>query len=347
MSGRAAVIRTVAALGLVIGLAVDLGHGTARAEPGSLPGPGTVSGYRFVYVASRGSVALDVNGCGEVVGWYSTGRGFVWQAGRTRYLRTLGGRTAEPHGINDKGQVVGSSGTASGHGRAVLWSGTGVRDLGVDGTATAINNHGTIVGVAFPAKGTPYAWRWSGGRLTSLTRYGIHRGNATYVYDVNDAGQIVGVDDAGGFLLTGTHLTRLRGLSGRPTSPRSVNRHGDIAGGEAVRGMPYQALLWSQAHVRALRPVPAPAPGAHDPTGIAHGINDAGLVVGESWWSGTPVTPLPFVSSRGTTVRLPTPAIRPTGVARAVNGHGLVVGQVRSTGAEESFAAAWIPDRPA
>lgn len=319
-----------------------LGLGSARAEPGRSTGADTVSGYRFVYVASRGSVATDVNNRGVVVGWYWGGRGFVWSGGRTRYLRTLGGGVSSPAAVNDRGQVVGSSQAKSGHMRAVVWSGSGIRDLGVDGTATAINDRGTIVGMAFPATGSPYAWRWSGGRLAPLTTYGVHRSTFTYVYDINDAGQIVGVDDAGGFLLSGTRLTRLRGLSGRPTSLRSINDHGDIAGGEASRGgQPYQALLWSHGRVRALGALAAPAPGAHDPTGIANGINNAGRVVGESWWMGTAVVPLPFLWDRGVMTRLPTPDVRPTGSARAVNDHGLVVGWVQGT--EESFAAAWIP----
>ncbi len=46
---------------------------------------------------------------------------FVWQNGTMTDLGTLGGFVSVPNAINEHGQIVGGSNTASGKGRAVLW----------------------------------------------------------------------------------------------------------------------------------------------------------------------------------------------------------------------------------
>ena len=149
------------------------------------------------------------------------------------------------------------------------------------------------------------------------------------------------MDDLGGFRLTGTRLERLRGVSTRPTTARAINDRGDVAGGEAIRGFPYQALLWQRSNVRALGTLVAVAPGGPDPTAMAHDVDVHGRVVGESN-PGIAPTPLPFLWDRGVMTRLPTPDARPTGIARAINSYGLIVGEIQGT--QESFAAAWIPE---
>lgn len=332
---------TFGVLGVLVVLVAAPGANRARAEPGAWLRPTTDPGYRFVYVGSRGSLATDVNDRGEVVGSYGE-RAFVWRQGRTRYLRTLGGSGGMATGINNRGQVVGYSRTPDMRMHAVLWSGTGIRSLGTaEATATAINDHGVIVGMTYPARGAPYAWRWSAGRLTPLTGYGVHRSSFTYVYDINSAGQIVGVDDAGGWVLDGTRLTRLRSLSTTPTTARAINDRGVVAGGEADRGQAHRARIWTHGRIRSLGTMPPPMPMARNPTTMARGINDSGDVVGEHWWYGIPVQVLPFLWHDGRMTRLPTPSVRPNGAAAAVNEHGLIVGYVQGT--DDSFAAAWLP----
>ena len=66
-------------------------------------------------------------------------------------LGTLGGNRSYAYGINDSGQVVGRSYTASGDQHAFLWTpGGGMQDLGTLGEyyseAKCINNAGQIAG---------------------------------------------------------------------------------------------------------------------------------------------------------------------------------------------------------
>ena len=60
--------------------------------------------------------------------------------------------------INERGQVIGWSDTASGL-RAVVWEKGKMRDLGGRGTyATAINERGQIVGSAYTKAGEQHAF---------------------------------------------------------------------------------------------------------------------------------------------------------------------------------------------
>jgi probable HAF family extracellular repeat protein len=51
--------------------------------------------------------------------------GFVWENGVMTDLGTLGGTYSRPSNLNDRGQIVGTSTTASGETHAVLWERNG------------------------------------------------------------------------------------------------------------------------------------------------------------------------------------------------------------------------------
>lgn len=69
-------------------------------------------------------------------------------------LGDLGGGSSDGEGINNLGQVVGYSKTASGEDHAFLYSNGQITDLGTAGTTTyavGINDSGTVVGYTFDA----------------------------------------------------------------------------------------------------------------------------------------------------------------------------------------------------
>ncbi len=117
-----------------------------------------------------------------------------------RDLGTLGGpeQISVAMGINEWGQIVGSSAKPEEDSRAFLWSPvTGrMRDLGVldetnqSASASAINNLGQVVGSSF-SHGGEHAFLWSPitRRMRDLGTLGTDH---SYAEAINDLGQVAG-----------------------------------------------------------------------------------------------------------------------------------------------------------
>ncbi len=160
-----------------------------------------------------------INSSGQVAGTeldaarYSTASNPVPNPVDLGNLGQIGGNA---YAINDSGQVVGESSTASGGVHAFVYSGTSITDLntlgGAASLAYAINNNGQIVGASQTAgNGTVDAFLYtiSSGHMTDLsTLYG----GSSEAYGINDHGQIVGTSDGSAFVNNSGTMTDLNNL---------------------------------------------------------------------------------------------------------------------------------------
>lgn len=189
-------------------------HGTLTALP-NLP-------------AGNNAAAFDLNNRGQIVGFAENGvhdstcltggtpfqvtqfEAVLWGAnGKIRELPPLHGDTVGfAFGINDSGQVVGSSGLcanssippAPSGAHAVLWEEDGsATDLGNLGgamnVADAVNNRGEVVGGALsPVDGTIHTFLWT--KDTGMRDYGAFPGAFVTVAPccntINNSGEVVG-----------------------------------------------------------------------------------------------------------------------------------------------------------
>ncbi|HYE13991.1 MAG TPA: hypothetical protein VD968_06080 [Pyrinomonadaceae bacterium] len=162
----------------------------------------TVLGVLPGGLSSQGNA---VNSTGQVAGLSGSSggnRAFLWSGGVMTDLGVLGLATfnnSEATSVNDAGQVVGVSSTATGANHAFLWSGGSMQDLGVlpgGGTissAADINNAGQVVGfsnVPGALIQVAHAFLWQGGVMQDLGTLG---GPTSQARSVNDSGTIVGV----------------------------------------------------------------------------------------------------------------------------------------------------------
>ena len=121
-------------------------------------------------------VATAINASDQIVLTDSVHRSYLWQAGTTTDLGSLGGSGTLALGINDAGQVVGVSTKTNGAHHAFLWQSGTMTDLGTLGgassSAEAINNAGQVVGTSLTSSGATHAFLWQGGTMIDLGTLG-------------------------------------------------------------------------------------------------------------------------------------------------------------------------------
>ncbi len=133
---------------------------------------------------------------------------FLYSEGSIQDIGTLEGTWSYAYGVNNSGQVVGYSETASGMPHAFLYSAGNMQDLGTfaGGTyslAYGINNLGQVVGYSETAPSVPHAFLYSAGNMQDLGT--LPGGVASQAYGINNLGQVVGwsttaSNDVHGFL---------------------------------------------------------------------------------------------------------------------------------------------------
>jgi probable HAF family extracellular repeat protein len=284
-------------------------------------------------LGGQSTVAWDINDLGQVVGDGTTttgeGHAFLWQDGKMTDLGVLGlvpasgqreraMRYSHAVAINERGQVIGVSGTraAGGYSHPFLWENGKMIDLGAlvwrgrKAEPMAMNDRGQIVGWSrLSAKVQRRAFLWQDGKMTDLGTlgYGISWASA-----INNQGQIVGCNTGGG----GRSSKFDHGLLWRAGSlvdlgPMSncrvqiaINELGQIVGGDG--------FFWDGKTLTRL--------------GFAtKAMNDRGQVVGQTF-RGTAA-----LWQDGTTITLPSLKKHGYELAQAINNRGQIAGISENT----------------
>ena len=262
--------------------------------------PAHRSEYRVTVVGPPGSVAVDINQSGVVVGNYPASavatHGFLNRGRGLVDLGTLGGTNSYVEGINDRGQVIGNSDGPDGNNHGFIYHRGVVTDLGfVPGTITRfadINNAGYTVGSLFLVDS------FDGPRGFERSPTGIYKDLGalvtevpyTQAFAINNRRQIVGHSGPlvfpdqplRAFIYSKGVMTDMGGLGWEPNAGLDINDCGQATG---FASLPLgfrnrHAFLYSKGRLIDIDGRP------DSPTAQAfssgNGINSRGHVVGTS-----------------------------------------------------------------
>jgi len=249
-------------------------------------------------VGGVNSIALGINGSGQVAGFADSGgpvnlsHAYVYSNGSFTNLGTLPGCIeSAATGINSSGQVVGGSDNDTpSYSYAFLYSNgamTSLRTLSGDNESLAygINTNGQVVGISWDwTTGSNHLFLYSNGQMSNL---GLPLGTPGSAMAINEKGLVVGsYTPAGGasqaFIYGHGAVTGL-GTAGFKTSYLdSLNNVGQAVGAAASPASNgvylYHAIVYSDGAMTDLNNlVPSDCGWTLE---MARGINDSGAIVG-------------------------------------------------------------------
>lgn len=212
-----------------------------------------------------GGQLLGINASGAVVGYVPVDGGntaIVWTPASGRDTLQMLAYTSSPqtiaYGINDAGQIVGTSPAGDGTPRAVLWSSSSAapQDLQpgvtIPSRAYDINRHGMVVGTRMRITGDwsrAFVWTAAGGAVQLPSLGAMASANA-----VNDSGVAVGFStgsSAGSperaVRWTAAGQIQLLPVPGPRSFAQDVNLRGEIVGSWHDASGQQRAFFWSAA----------------------------------------------------------------------------------------------------
>jgi probable HAF family extracellular repeat protein len=247
------------------------------------------------------SVARGVNINGEVTGAAGSNNSnlsdvFLYSSGKMSSLGTLGGSSGIGNGINASGNVAGYSTNSSGTYRAFLASGGKLTDIGDLGGGSAvgyaINDVGQVVGSAVTSGGENHPFLYSNSQMIDLGTLGST--NTSWwnsAQGINNAGVVVGTSyDAHGnffgFIWSNGKMTKMGTLGGPWSQAYAINNKNQITGQAYTAPksgrLAHAFIATSNGKLTDLGTI-----SGSTSTTWGFGINDSGVVVGQSTFGNT------------------------------------------------------------
>jgi len=272
---------------LIFCLVLIIATSFCSAQTYTLTDLGAVSGMNY-------SVGRAINGSAQTTG--SSGKNgsdiahvFVNTAGSFEDLGTLGGHSGIGNAINVSGQAAGYSENSQGTYRAFVSQGQSLVDIGDLGggsaVAYAINDAGDVVGSAVTKNGGNHPFLYSNGRMIDLGTLGSPDGSSWWnsAQGINNSGVVAGTsyDAQGnffGFIWSNGKMTKMRTLGGPWSQAYAINNAGQVTGiAYKKNGVAHAFITNAKGRLKDLGVID----GKYS-TVWGFGINDAGVVVGQS-----------------------------------------------------------------
>lgn len=269
-------------------------------------GPGSYISHAFLWkhgstldIGPTGFIshATAADDAGWVVGSVSVPLGtkaVVWRDGHVTDLQAPQGSKSYAWGINNCGQVVGSTcSSATEPYRACLWQGGQLIYLSpanmlVWSEARDINDQGQVVGFVGDT-----AYLWDSGTMIGLGTLG----RRTVPTAINNHGQVVGYSlpigsDDRAFIWQNGTMTNLGTLGGWESRAADINDRGQVVGSSRTDDNVTHAFMWEKGIMMDLNAVVPPDFGMV--LTDATGINDVGQIVGFGYGGAFLLSPAPL-----------------------------------------------------